>query len=81
MIRIPGKDFFVAIEWLKIPYNEDRNKRKVNGKIVEHITYRPDIGINNTSSADREVWGLNFNNTWFRMPNLKGISISATIKY
>lgn len=83
-IRIPTKDFFVSIEWLKIPYNESRNKVKFNGREIENITYRPSIGWTNNESSKIEVWMLDYKNIWRSMVKLNhksSISISATIKY
>lgn len=83
-IRIPSKDFFVAVEWLKIPYNESKSKMKVNGKEVEHITYRPSIGWTDNTNSKMEAWMLDYKNVWrpmFKMNNKTSVSISATVKY
>ena len=84
-IIIPTKHFFVAIEWLKIPYNEEKVKTKMpNGKIVESITYHPDIGYTNTPSSPKDIWMLDYKNKWrgvgiFNSTN--NLSISATVTY
>lgn len=83
-IRIPSKDFFVSIEWLKIPFNESKSKVKINGKEVEHITYRPSIGWTDNISSKMEAWMLDYKNVWrpmFKMNNKTSVSISATVKY
>lgn len=83
-IYIPDKDFFVAIEWLKIPYNEEKSKRKVTGKDVEQIIYRPSIGWTENISSSMEAWMLDYKNVWrpmFKMNNKTRVSISATVKY
>lgn len=83
-IRIPSKDFFVAVEWLKIPYNESKSKMKDNGKEVEHITYRPSIGWTDNVNSKMEAWMLDYKNIWrpmFKMNNKTSVSISATVKY
>jgi len=83
-IRIPQKDFFVAIEWLKIPYNMHRSIRKTNGKQIEHITYRPSIGLTENGISKMETWSLDYKNNWrpmFNMNNKTNISISAVVKY
>jgi CarboxypepD_reg-like domain len=83
-IYIPNKDFFVAIEWLKIPFNESKSKTKVNGKNVEHITYRPSIGWTDNVNTKMEAWMLDYKNNWrpmFKMNYKTSISISATVKY
>lgn len=83
-IHIPNKDFFVAIEWLKIPFNESKSKIKVNGKEVESITYRPSIGWTDNVNSKMEAWMLDYKNVWrpmFKMNNKTSVSISATVKY
>ena len=83
-IRIPNKDFFVAVEWLKIPFNESKSKMKVNGKNVEAITYRPSIGWTDNLNTKMEAWMLDYKNIWrpmFTMNNKTSVSISATVKY
>lgn len=83
-IRIPSKDFFVAVEWLKIPYNESKSRMKVNGKEVEHITYKPSIGWTDNLNSKMEAWSLDYKNVWrpmFKMNNKTSVSISASVKY
>jgi hypothetical protein len=83
-IRIPNKDFFVAVEWLKIPYNESKSTIKINGKETEHITYRPSIGWTENPNPQMEAWMLDYKNIWRRMfkSTLRtSVSISATVKY
>ncbi len=48
-----SKYFFVAIEWLKIQYNENKYITKIEGKKQEHITFRPSIlgKVNNQSDS------------------------------
>ncbi len=76
-IHIPKRDFFIAIEWLKIKENESGTK--------DHQTYNPCVGItfNKDKSYNAEVWGLmNYKkNFWMKMMNLKDVAISATVKY
>jgi len=83
-IQIPGKDFFIAIEWLKIPFNMEKSKARINGKIVEHITYHPSIGWTEAKDDQVEAWSLDYKNNWrrmIRMINKTSVSIAATIKY
>ena len=88
-IRVPH-NFFVAIEWLKIPYNEDKETVTMNGKKQERITYRPTItcddALHHGKPMERamppyDVWGLNYQNKWFPMTWIKNLSVSATVKY
>lgn len=83
-IHIPDKDFFIAIEWLKIPYNENNTKMKLNGNEVEHITYKPSIGWTDNENPNMEAWMLDYNNKWrlmFKANGKTSVSISATVKY
>jgi hypothetical protein len=82
-IRIPNQDFFVAIEWLKIPYNEHKIKIKIKGKEEEQIYYTPSIGLNENKDGAMKIWGLDYTNKWkiFKTLNTSTISVSATIKY
>ena len=84
-IHIPNKDFFVAIEWLKIPYNEERAKSKMSdGKIIEMLTYRPSIGWTDNINPTMEAWTLDYKNIWRRVGNLNNktsVSIEATVKF
>lgn len=87
-ISIPNKNFFVAVEWLKIQYNENVEKVTTDGKKEVSITYRPNIscsnalhGNNHREEREYPVWGLSYQNKWFPMVFIKDISISATIKY
>lgn len=83
-ILIPNKDFFVAIEWLKIPYNEKKRKIKINGNEEEYITYGPSIGWTDNFNEKMDAWMLDYNNIWrpmFKMNTKTSVSISATVKY
>lgn len=88
-IHIP-RDFFVAIEWLRIPYNEHRFKTKVNGETKEWVEYRPYIGAPAADfhatqkilpGQNMEVWSLDYKNTWFPFWPTSYIYISAIVKY
>lgn len=86
-IRIPGKDFFVAIEWLKIPGNEQNIKYKTSTPpAFRHIMYSPVITWNDiTGDSEPEAWQLNYNSKWkplsTTLTHKKTLLIAATIKY
>jgi hypothetical protein len=84
-ILIPNKDFFVAVEWLKIPYNEQRVDWKgPNGEKQVHISYSPSIGWTKQKNDTMQAWVLNYKNEWslWRSPfNKTSVSIAATLKY
>lgn len=81
-IIIPDTDFFVAIEWLRIPLNQQKNKSKIDGnqKFV-YYTYSPLIAIKDETkeSLDFECWQLEYSGKWRRFPWTA--MISATIDY
>lgn len=82
-ISIPNKEFFVAIEWLRIPYNA--NESTINGK--KYIFYAPSIGRNNVSSINMDKWELGLNNVWRKLPqnfqlnSNKNLAIAVSLKY
>ncbi len=81
--------FFVAIEWLKIEYNENKYTIIVEGKRQERKTYRPSIlcdiykqlANEVRSGQNYEVWGLFYNDKWSPQPWISDISISVTVKH
>jgi hypothetical protein len=75
-IHIPHKDFFVAIEWLKIPINVE----KTEGKMAGDTIYRPHLGITESEKNGGEAWSLYYNNTWHKNAFFD-LKISVTIKY
>ncbi len=86
-IIIPGKDFFIAIEWLYIAYNQYSVKDKRFGKKQTYFHYNPDIFFKerNSNSTDiknnLEVWYLDYRKKWFRLNPNWGFLISAKVKY
>ena len=57
---------------------------KIDGKLVEHITYRPSIGWTDNLNPKMEAWSLDYNNVWrpmWKMNNKTSISIAAKVKY
>jgi hypothetical protein len=87
-IIIPGKDFFVAIEWIKIPYNESKMKIKNNGKRTTHTQYSPSIFFKerkvSTSAFQNslEIWQLTYRGEWINFFQKDGILLlSAKVKY
>jgi CarboxypepD_reg-like domain len=90
-IVIPKKDFFIAIEWIKIPYNERKEKSNMygNGTTISYqyspfLCYR-DRKIANFTDSDNtvEVLQKGYNNRWMRLSLKKSraLLISAKIKY
>jgi hypothetical protein len=81
-IVIPQKEFFVSIEWLKIPFNERKIENK-NGKTFL-TTYSPAIGWSNRIGSKRRTWALDYSNKWTQISfdsDKTDFAISATVKY
>jgi hypothetical protein len=79
-ILIPGQDFFVAVEWLRIPLNEQKNTARLDGlnKVV-YSTYNPLLAIKEEGNSAWENWHLDYTGKWrqFRWK----LMISATVRY
>ncbi len=81
-IRIPGHRFFIAIEWIRIPYNE--NKYSTKGSTTPWITYEPQIGWITKNDNQDILWELDYRNSWYKVSKIfkdKTTLISATVKY
>jgi hypothetical protein len=60
-IIIPSKNFFVAIEWLFVPFNEEFREENRNGRKTGHVYYRPFIRwVTNRKAKEGNVWLLHF---------------------
>jgi hypothetical protein len=77
-IIIPNKEFFVAIEWLRIPYNATQS-------IINEIEteYAPSIGFNKNSAPYMDVWELGSKNIWDKIPSyvISNLAIAVSLKY
>ena len=87
-IILPEKDFFVAIEWIKIPYNESKMKIKYNGKKIIQTQYSPSIFFKerNDNSSDfinpLDIWQLTYQGKWIKFFPKDGILLlSVKVKY
>mgnify|MGYP001795697244 FL=1 len=81
-IILQEKDFFVGVEWLRIPKNEEKNKAKLGGqRKVIYSTYSPLIAIKDKTNINSELecWELDYSGKW--RPFNWTAMISATIKY
>lgn len=80
-IKLADQDFFVAVEWLRIPMNEEKNKSKFRGQKVVYNTYSPLLAIKDKTSENSnfQSWQLDYNGKWrpFRWTAM----ISATVRY
>lgn len=87
-IYVPGHDFFVAIEWLKIPYNASREKSKINGQKYYYTDYGPLICHKRNEHANTtgysgisQVWQQDYKGKWTPSKSIQKLMISVKIKY
>jgi hypothetical protein len=82
-IFIPGKSFFVAIEWLFIPFNAEHYSRKIDGRKTDWTYYKPEIRyVRNRNEKPLHVWELGFNGRWFTASTFqdKNFQITAELR-
>jgi hypothetical protein len=84
-IRLPEKDFFISVEWLRIASNEYRSSLKYQGKDTEELFYNPCICYTKEAvSGPLEIWNLAYSGQWhpeFLKEEPYSMAISATVKY
>jgi hypothetical protein len=81
-VWLPRNYFFVAIEWLLIPFNEHRFSAKYEGSKQEFLNYNPCICFTtDPPSVPDEMWGLAYSGKWQRQSQYYSLAISATVKY
>lgn len=74
-INIPCNDFFIAVEWLKIPSNQVKDTLGYSGS----TKYLPIIGWTPRTNKTLEYWELGYQNKWY--PYLqKTLLIQAIVK-
>lgn len=80
-IVIPGKTFFVAVEWLFIPFNEQIEKVKRNGKKIDWMYYKPVMRfVSNRNLKHGAVWILRFDGKWHNSPSDQNHNFQITTK-
>lgn len=72
-IMIPDNDFFIAVEWLNIPYNYYKKKEEKDGWCL------PTIGWKSMTELTLESWVLDYKNKW--RSRQQTMLIAATVKY
>ncbi len=84
-IILPDKDFFVAIEWLKVPYNKRQKKLVIEGKDSYQTWYSPYIYFKKEIeplAKEWQPWDLNYKGYWHQgFSTNRSLMISATVKY
>ena len=81
-------DFFIAIEWIKIPQNERKIKSKLNNKAFNYVGYSPYLFFKNRTNVPdllakgAQVWQLTYKGTWIKFfSEEKSFLIAADLKY
>lgn len=87
-IFIIEKDFFIAVEWLKIPFNERKSDYKLNGEKKQLIQYSPFLSFKRKNDGEKnfnnisETWQKTYTGRWMRTDGIaKLFLISAKVKY
>ena len=84
-VKIPHKDFFVAVEWLKISDNEQEIRHENKNIPIDYTMYSPSIGWEDLSESKLEAWQLHYNSIWrplrFSFKSKNSLFISAIIKF
>ncbi|MEO7444598.1 MAG: carboxypeptidase-like regulatory domain-containing protein [Ferruginibacter sp.] len=78
-IHINSDRFFIAIEWLMIPFNENHEKRDFS---AENISYNPLVALRKNKNMDLEetTYLKDFHQKWYKM-RLGSLLISPVLKY
>lgn len=83
-IMIPRKEFFIAVEWLKLPINMDSRQMKMaDGKRVSYTSYRPSLYFSNVQTPEVNYWQQSYDGKWREMPKLSGktnLAMMAIVK-
>lgn len=81
-IRIPQNNFFIAIEWLKIPYNEYQFNTSLQGRKFTETRHSPSIIFGRKAeNIDQIPWYLD-NSGWIKIDYVGDVfRISATVEY
>ncbi|MCC6182004.1 MAG: carboxypeptidase-like regulatory domain-containing protein [Bacteroidia bacterium] len=79
-IIIPGKSFFIAIEWLYIPFNIQLKKEKINGRRIVQAWYKPQIKLieREQNAINEDIWELSFMGRWANRWVSKGVNFQIT---
>jgi hypothetical protein len=84
-IIVPGKSFFIAIEWIKDFLNQGFSNvfdRKTDSR-KQSVNFRPAIGILNTRGDQLNIWSLNLKRQWkpftYYSPYFTDLAITAIV--
>lgn len=85
-IVIPGKNFFVAVEWMRDYKNMGYvNVNDAKGFPKRSFNYRPAIGLLPGKSDKLNIWAMSLNHKWnlytYHSPDFTDLAISARVGY
>ncbi|GAA4327713.1 hypothetical protein GCM10023149_31280 [Mucilaginibacter gynuensis] len=88
-IHISGKNFFVSIEWLRIPFNRADIQNEIyvprDRGSFKNKMFKPIIGMSNKKGEFINTWAMNFKHEWqlytYFVPYLTDFAISAEVEY
>ena len=84
-ILLPEKEFFISVEWLRIPFNVHHASTKFEGKDTVIVTYNPCICFTRDVIAEpEEIWHLAYSGNWHPRLRIEGtlsLAISAVVRY
>jgi hypothetical protein len=84
-ILIPGKSFFVSVEWIRNFVNQGFSKTLDNksGLDKQIINFRPAIGVSAVKGPRLNIWGLDVKKQWKPFthfsPDLTDLAITAIV--
>jgi len=86
-IVVPQKDFFVAIEWLRIPSNQNGMERKIEGQKIIINKFLPELAVKYSKSKIfddsnfPETWHCDYRGKWNPVGMNMQIVMSAKLEH
>lgn len=80
-IHIPGKDFFIGIEWIQREENEINSTTCIDNKVVQNVIYVPFIGFTKNKLSEANIWFIDYQNSWKKLQGSRNLFIAAHINY
>ena len=62
-IHIPGKDFFIGIEWIQREENKINSTTCIDNKVVQTVIYVPLIGFTKNKLSEANIWFTDYQNS------------------
>lgn len=87
-LRMADRRFYVALEWLRIPYNAGTEKFRMDGAKMRQTVYSPLLCHDRYTrnhprppDAPYQVWYRDYRGRWKPMQDVKRLMMEAQIKY